>query len=713
MRRLLLVGLLVLIVSLGLRQESSAQQSIQTPQTSPVSIQATTVAELRTWDAFVTDGSRSGSLRLRRVDRDPLLPARLVERFDQFHDGVRIWGADVVRDSERGVPLSIFGELSPTLQLSTDPAISEDGARTALLRLGGADALLLGPLEVVIARLDSGDHRLAYTAVVSGSGDVVRAFVDAQTGAELLRYTEVQRQQAAVGSGRGTLGDQKKVSVEARPGVYVAVDRLRPPTIRTFDLGGGQAGLDRYAQILRGAILTDSELARVANNVWTDPAVLDAQAHVGMAYDYFYKRQGRTGIDGRNGPINIVANALTQPDALRLPMSDWGDLVSNANWCAPCFGGQGRLWFGNGMPAGIYYRDTNTTYTAGALDTVAHELTHAVTTFTSNLAYRNESGALNEAFSDMMGKGVEFFYHPPGGGVGQADYVFSKDTDRARPPSSLHGIRSLANPELYNQPDHYSRYRRLPDTPAGDNGGVHANSGIPNHAFFLAIEGGTNRTSLATVQGVGGANRAQIEQVFFRAFTLLLPASATFSMARIATIQAARDLYGATVERAVTQAWDAVGVTDTSSSFTRMTTVTGTLPAQTYFGPDPRYRLYYYIVTMPATGRYQAVLNWSDSSVDLDIMIGRPGCLSYSCMMTIAESATRRPEAVCADVRAGEQYWVLLENWSPRSTSFQLGQSISFSSGNCGTLPTAAAVITDAGTDKGGRQAAADAEQSN
>jgi Zn-dependent metalloprotease len=64
------------------------------------------------------------------------------------------------------------------------------------------------------------------------------------------------------------------------------------------------------------------------------------------------------------------------------------------------------------------------------------------------------------------------------------------------------------------------------------------------------------------VQGVGAASREKVEKVFFRGFTQLLPASATFSMARAATVQAARDLYGSgsDVERAVEQAWAAVGV---------------------------------------------------------------------------------------------------------------------------------------------------------
>src|SRR4029450_6763340 len=96
------------------------------------------------------------------------------------------------------------------------------------------------------------------------------------------------------------------------------------------------------------------------------------------------------------------------------------------------------------------------------------------------------------------------------------------------------GIRSMENPGLHGDPDHYSR-RFLG---AADNGGVHINSGIANQAFFLAIEGGTNRTSGLAVQGVGGANREQVEKVFYRAFTQLLPANATFSLARAATIQA-------------------------------------------------------------------------------------------------------------------------------------------------------------------------------
>jgi len=195
-------------------------------------------------------------------------------------------------------------------------------------------------------------------------------------------------------------------------------------------------------------------------------------------------------------------------------------------------------------------------YLAGAIDVVAHELTHGITDYTSDLIYENESGALNESFSDMMGTAVEFFYQQPGAGPMQADYLLGEDV------ITPGGIRSMANPGAFGDPDHYSKRLVTPNDSAHDNGGVHTNSGIPNHVYYLAIEGGTNRTSGLSVEGVGQANREQIEKVMYRAFTQMMPSNATFSVARAVTIQAAVDLYGASsaAARAITQAWTAVGV---------------------------------------------------------------------------------------------------------------------------------------------------------
>jgi bacillolysin len=145
-------------------------------------------------------------------------------------------------------------------------------------------------------------------------------------------------------------------------------------------------------------------------------------------------------------------------------------------------------------------------------------------------------------------------WQPLGNDRAQADWSAGRDVGNGTP------LRSFSDPHSLGAPDHYSL--KLVTVLANDDGGVHTNSNIVNHMYYLAIMGGINRVSQLAVQGVGFANRDQIEKVIYRAFTLMLPANATFAVARAATIQAARDLFGAgsPAEVAITQAWSAVGV---------------------------------------------------------------------------------------------------------------------------------------------------------
>jgi thermolysin len=321
---------------------------------------------------------------------------------------------------------------------------------------------------------------------------------------------------------------------------------MRPPELTTFDLRGS---LSRVLGFLNGQIkLTTNDVASDSDNTWTDPAAVDAHAYAGWVYDFYFKRFGRRGLDNANIPIFSIVHPANRSDVLRQTGSIVGTFYLNA-----AYFGDGLMIYGEGLPPNM--RDSggqSWNFTSGALDIVAHELTHGVTEFSSDLIYRNESGALNEAFSDMMGASAEFFFQPTGDGPLHADYVMGEDV------ITPGGIRSLDNPAAYGDPDHYTR-RYLG---ADDNGGVHTNSTIATHAFYLAIEGGTNRTSRLSVQGVGAANREQIEKIMYRAFTELMPSNATFAVARATTIQAARDLYGAgsAAERAIMQAWTAVGV---------------------------------------------------------------------------------------------------------------------------------------------------------
>jgi hypothetical protein len=231
----------------------------------------------------------------------------------------------------------------------------------------------------------------------------------------------------------------------------------------------------------------------------------------------------------------------------------------NAFFCSTCGPNtRGEIVFGEGAPAS--YAGIDVKPFSAALDVVAHELTHGVTAASAGLNGFpfSEAGALNEGFSDIFGVSTAFFYETQGNGPLQASYLLAKDL--TSPPGAVVPLfrgpltRSISNPSSTGDPDHYSQ-RNI-------GGDPHFNSTILSHAFYLAIEGGVNRTSKLAVQGVGAANRDQIEKTFFRALTVLLTSNATFALTRVATIQAARDLYGTggAVERAVTQAWDAVGV---------------------------------------------------------------------------------------------------------------------------------------------------------
>jgi len=218
--------------------------------------------------------------------------------------------------------------------------------------------------------------------------------------------------------------------------------------------------------------------------------------------------------------------------------------------------------------------------------------------FCSNGRYvlgASHGGAINEAVSDIFGTSVEFFSQPTGSGSLKADYLMGEDITGFGPNRSLsdpasitirHDFGTIGYPDHVNKMLNYALLvaggtatnpTSVAFSPIGfsngsfvfflnngstDGGGVHLNSTVFSHAFYLAIEGGRNATSGLSVTGVGAANRAQIEKVFFRAETQLMPNNASLQTAAAVVIQAAVDLYGASsaATQAVTQAMIAVGL---------------------------------------------------------------------------------------------------------------------------------------------------------
>lgn len=145
----------------------------------------------------------------------------------------------------------------------------------------------------------------------------------------------------------------------------------------------------------------------------------------------------------------------------------------------------------------------------------AHELTHAVTSQTADLEYNCQSGALNESMSDIFASNVddedwEIGEYLPGG-----------------------ALRDIANPANGDppQPAHTDDFVEMPNdgSPFNDNGGVHYNSGIPNHAYYLMV------------QAIG---RDDAEAIVYRALTEKLESDSNFEDFRTALLEVARELYG-------------------------------------------------------------------------------------------------------------------------------------------------------------------------
>ena len=471
----------------------------------------------------------SGRLVYERSQVDGSFQGRQHERMNQYHRGVRVFGGQLVWQKQSGLVLSVTGNVYDDISINTTPTLTASRAEARALKLEGPEAFVVGDTEIVVLPLADG-YVLAYY-VLTRSPDVLQvSFIDAHSGERVLTWNDIRTQYEGVGLGIGTWGDRKKMTTEQAVGTFRAVDTIRPFGIKTYDMNFNYLGRLRL-----GRTGNDLYLASDIDNEWRGRgAVVDAHVYSGYTYDYYFKRHNRRGLDDRS----LVAKNYVQ----FFPRYPIGHPRNNNAFYLP---------FDNSVNYGDGDGKTFAPFSS-ALDVVAHEITHGVTQHSSDLIYRNESGALNEAISDIMGVATEFFFQPVGDGRLKADWLGGEDLFIDFGPY----FRSFSSPT--SGPDHYSiRY-----TGDLDNGGVHYNSSIANHAYYLMVMGGTNRVSGISVTGIGFAQMERMERIFYRGFMYYLVPSSNFSDAREATIRAARELYGAggVEEQTVRAGWNAVGV---------------------------------------------------------------------------------------------------------------------------------------------------------
>ncbi len=482
----------------------------------------------------------NGNLDLGKTQEDTMIAGRAHERLMQMHNGLPVFGGQVIRQMDGRSIVTIAGRLYDGIDLDTTAQLSPQRAVDIALAASMGGAHLQGDPVLGILPVSGGGYRLIYRMELRSDWDVRQVDIDARNG-DVVRSLSKLQTATTIGQGTGVLGGLRKMSTNSLNTTFQAVDMLRPAPTYTLDFRGSVSRLNAF---LSTGFLFNSDIATDSDNVWTDGPTVDAHVYQGLVHDYYFKRYGRRGLDDHNLEVDGIVHPLARSQANNQPPDVVGQFINNAFFCC-----DGLMVYGDG--------DGRTfNYLAGALDVVAHEMSHGVTAFSSDLVYEDEPGALNEAFSDIMGASVEFFYQPVGNGQEKADWTIAEDVVLSSPGY----LRSLNNPAAVGDPDHYA-LRRFIGTPT-DNGGVHYNMTIATHAFYLAVVGGRNRISGITVTGVGMNNLERMERIFYRGFVFLMGPNSQFSDARAATLQAATDLYGGgSNERAqVASAWSAVGV---------------------------------------------------------------------------------------------------------------------------------------------------------
>jgi Zn-dependent metalloprotease len=474
---------------------------------------------------------------VQKVEIDDLKMAHT--RFRQTVNNIPVWeGEAIIHLKADGALSTVTDDMKEAISVNTQPNLSEkDAINTVLDSYRGRAKLTETPTaDLWVYRGETRDH-LVYRVItprVDGSEgtSVPVDFIDAQTGERIFGYNNLQ-----TGTGSSLYSGTVSISTTSSAGTFYMEDTTRRMGTFNMNSTGNES---------TGSGGTQSRYTDTDDNWNTTIQRAGVDAHYGAAktFDYYQTAHGRNGIDGNYGPGTTTS-----------AVGGIGLVVSRVH-----FGSSGRynnaFWFNNQMSYGDGDGSTFTPLTT--TDICGHEMTHGVTERTANLTYANESGALNESTSDVFGAMVELYAD---GGSLTAD-TWKIGEDAYTPGTSGDALRRMDNPNAVGDPDHYSvRLYQGACSPsnANDQCGVHTNSSIVNHAYYLIAAGGTNRVSGVTVSGIGTTDAAKI---WYRALTVYMTASTNFAAARTATINAANDLFGSTSTQATTIAkgWCAVGV---------------------------------------------------------------------------------------------------------------------------------------------------------
>ncbi|MBP6810069.1 MAG: M4 family metallopeptidase [Saprospiraceae bacterium] len=492
-------------------------------------------------------------------------------RLEQVYNGLPVWGGEVICHTKSGAFERMNGRYFPTPKLSTIvPAISADAAilkvkteigvskiktdwsASDLKLIDGqpftASLIVFHPKETLTGERLSW-HVAARPNVLSRS----EWFVDAITGEVLNQFEHTCNLTGHLHNAMGECSNH----ASPNPQIFESPteDEEMETNVNGIDLlgvnrsfinggwqNGGQFLLEDASKTMFnpsssnmpndpvGVIVTlDAFNTSPENQNFTADFVVSNSAtftnkaaaisgHYNSikSFDYFFSKFNRESIDGEGGNVISIVN------------------VSEANSTSM----ENAFWNGQAM----FYGNGGSTFKplARGLDVGGHEMTHGVIEKTANLIYENESGALNESFADVFGQMIDGDLN---------DWKIGEDVMQSGGglPSALRDLSNPHNGQASNSPFWQPNHTNEQVMGSNDNGGVHANSGIANRAFFLFASDASVGTTKA-------------EQVYYKALRDYLVKSSKFVDCRLAVIQAATDLYGAAVANVAANAFATVGI---------------------------------------------------------------------------------------------------------------------------------------------------------
>ena len=555
---------------------------------------------------------RASELKERSSETDML--GRTHTRYRQIYKGIEVDDRELIVHTKNGSVYEVNGEFLAGLALSVVPKTSVDG----------------GTLVVWCEGRDAKDARLAWRVPFSRGSLPFARFVDAETGVEL----ETRRTNGCYFKMAGSKGeededdeddeDEDEDSILNEAGnieqVMYGITNAFPRGVeRTVEacLPEQQGGAD--VEVTGTFVESENKFYFAATNKygteyciydgfaapqWTNEVVYQAEAANTNWFRCFYTNAVITSfVQGSADKLPLLEDAVAISRNLRLVLDFYKEAFGRDSYDNK--GGRVVAWrfwqndpgalqkgFANAFWAGDETKDGKTVgnfyfgydYTGKrsetSLDSCAHELTHGVTACTANLQYKGESGALNESFSDLIGAACEFACHPLADDMeapqpSEADWLFDEDAELPDEEGKCSKYaRSYADPGEKQDPSRYYG-RDWADTNSDeDKGGVHTNSGVQNHFFYLLCEGGTgwdgekglenDGVQYDDFEGIGITNAAKIA---YLALTSYCRPRTNYREVQQCWLSAAQDLCEEneldgldweTCESAIKSAWAAV-----------------------------------------------------------------------------------------------------------------------------------------------------------